>query len=66
MTKDKDLTEGRPFNLIFSFAASMMLGNVFQQLYTVVGGNRRNRLADIFGEWIFDRAYSGILGTFGK
>lgn len=36
MTKDKDLTEGRPFNLIFSFAASMMLGNVFQQLYTVV------------------------------
>ena len=36
MTKDTDLTTGSPFKLIFSFAASMMIGNVFQQLYTVV------------------------------
>ena len=36
MTKDTDLTTGRPFKLIFSFAASMMIGNIFQQLYTVV------------------------------
>ncbi|WP_035773368.1 MATE family efflux transporter [Butyrivibrio sp. VCD2006] len=36
MNKDKDLTRGNPFNLIFSFAVSMMMGNVFQQLYTTV------------------------------
>ena len=36
MTKDTDLTTGSPFKLIFSFAASMMIGNIFQQLYTVV------------------------------
>ncbi|MBQ6588264.1 MAG: MATE family efflux transporter [Butyrivibrio sp.] len=35
-SKDKDLTTGSPFSLIFSFAVSMMMGNVFQQLYTVV------------------------------
>ena len=34
--KDKDLTTGNPFSLIFSFAVSMMMGNIFQQLYTVV------------------------------
>ncbi|SFU83630.1 MATE family efflux transporter [Butyrivibrio sp. M55] len=36
MTKDTDLTTGSPFKLIFSFAASMMIGNIFQQLYSVV------------------------------
>jgi putative MATE family efflux protein len=36
MNKDKDLTKGNPFSLIFSFAFSMMMGNIFQQLYTVV------------------------------
>jgi len=36
MTKDKDLTVGNPLRLISSFAASMMIGNIFQQLYTVV------------------------------
>ena len=35
-SNDKDLTTGSPFSLIFSFAVSMMMGNVFQQLYTVV------------------------------
>ena len=36
MTKDKDLTVGNPLRLISSFTASMMIGNIFQQLYTVV------------------------------
>ncbi len=36
MKKDKNLTTGNPFRLIFSFSVSMMMGNVFQQLYTVV------------------------------
>ncbi len=38
MNKDRDLTRGNPFGLIFSFAFSMMLGNIFQQLYTVADG----------------------------
>lgn len=32
----KTMTEGKPFKLIFSFALPLMIGNVFQQLYTVV------------------------------
>ncbi len=30
------MTEGKPTKLIFTFALPLMLGNVFQQLYTVV------------------------------
>lgn len=32
----KNMTEGKPSRLIFSFALPLMIGNVFQQLYTVV------------------------------
>lgn len=32
----KNMTEGKPLKLIFSFALPLMIGNVFQQLYTVV------------------------------
>ena len=32
----KNMTEGKPLQLIFSFAVPLMLGNVFQQLYTVM------------------------------
>ena len=32
----KDMTQGRPGSLIIKFALPLMLGNVFQQLYTVV------------------------------
>lgn len=32
----KDMTQGRPASLILTFALPLMLGNVFQQLYTVV------------------------------
>lgn len=32
----KNMTEGRPSSLIFSFALPLMVGNIFQQLYTVV------------------------------
>ncbi|WP_026499471.1 hypothetical protein [Butyrivibrio sp. WCD2001] len=36
MNKDRDMTVGSPFGLILSFSISMIIGNVFQQLYTVV------------------------------
>jgi len=32
----KNMTEGRPVSLILTFALPLMVGNVFQQLYTVV------------------------------
>lgn len=32
----KDMTEGKPLFLIISLAFPLMLGNIFQQLYTVV------------------------------
>ena len=35
-THIKDMTQGRPGSLIIKFALPLMLGNVFQQLYTVV------------------------------
>lgn len=35
-TKIKDMTTGSPLSLIISFALPLMVGNVFQQMYTVV------------------------------
>lgn len=32
----KNMTEGKPAKLIFSFAMSLMVGNIFQQFYTIV------------------------------
>lgn len=36
MARMRQMTEGRPASLIFTFALPLMIGNVFQQLYTVV------------------------------
>ena len=35
-SKVKDMTTGAPLPLIISFALPLMVGNVFQQFYTVV------------------------------
>ncbi len=35
-TKIKDMTVGKPLPLILSFALPLMVGNIFQQMYTVV------------------------------
>lgn len=34
--KTKDMTQGTPLGLILTFALPLMVGNIFQQLYTVV------------------------------
>ena len=34
--KTRDMTSGKPAGIIVSFALPLMLGNVFQQLYTVM------------------------------
>lgn len=31
-----DMTQGRPLNVIFSFALPLLMGNLFNQLYNVV------------------------------
>lgn len=36
MARTRQMTEGQPASLIFTFALPLMIGNVFQQLYTVV------------------------------
>lgn len=36
MRKDRDMTEGNPFRLIGIFSFSLIVGNLFQQLYTFV------------------------------
>ena len=36
MSKTINMTQGKPFKLLFSFALPLMFGNVFQQMYTVV------------------------------
>ena len=35
-TNVQNMTEGKPLKLIISFAMPLMVGNIFQQLYTVV------------------------------
>ena len=35
-SQTKNMTTGKPGKLILSFALPLMLGNIFQQLYTVV------------------------------
>ena len=34
-TNEKDMTAGSPGKLIITFAIPMMLGNIFQQFYTM-------------------------------
>ena len=36
----RDMTKGSPAKLILLFAVPLMLGNIFQQLYTMVPGFR--------------------------
>src|SRR5574344_2887424 len=49
----KDLTEGKPFSLIFKFALPLLAGNLFQQLYNLVD-------AIIVGKFLGINALSGV------
>ena len=49
----KDLTEGKPFPLIFKFAMPLLFGNIFQQLYNIVD-------AVIVGKFLGLNALSGV------
>lgn len=70
----KSMTEGRPLRLIISIALPLMLGNIFQQLYTVVDASIVGNVlgvsalaalgaADWFN-WLFLSAVQGIAQGF--
>ncbi|HZJ83004.1 MAG TPA: MATE family efflux transporter [Clostridia bacterium] len=45
--RTRDMTEGKPANLIITFALPLMLGNVFQQAYTLVDAIVVGRVAGV-------------------
>ena len=48
-----DMTQGRPLNVIFSFALPLLMGNLFNQLYNVVDTAIVGRAlgADALAQW---------------
>ena len=56
MNEDRDLTKGKPLSLILSFAFSLIVGNVFQQLYIIVD-------SIIIGQKVGAKGLSAIGGT---
>ena len=56
MNEDRDLTKGKPLSLILSFALSLIVGNVFQQLYIIVD-------SIIIGQKVGAKGLSAIGGT---
>lgn len=67
--KTRDMTQGKPAGIIISFAIPLMLGNVFQQMYTVMDsvivgrGVGVEALAALgTSDWISFTAMGGITG----
>lgn len=73
-TNEKNMTTGSPGKLIITFAIPLMLGNIFQQFYTMadtmivgqvvgveaLGGSRRRGLAGMAGVRYHDRYHTGF------
>ncbi|MEG0091965.1 MAG: MATE family efflux transporter, partial [Oscillospiraceae bacterium] len=53
----KDFTQGNPAKVIFSFALPMLIGNIFQQLYSTVD-------SIIVGNFVGKNAIAAVGGTF--
>ena len=47
MAKSMDMTRGRPARLIVTFALPLMLGTIFQQLYSLVDSAVVGRLLGV-------------------
>lgn len=69
INQDRDLTKGNPFILILSFSLSLIIGNLFQQLYIivdsiVVGKNIGSLGIDAIGgtEWLIFLVNGFIIG----
>ena len=52
----KDFTEGHPFKVIFLFSLPMLIGNIFQQLYSTVD-------SIIVGNFVGKNALAAISGS---
>ena len=52
----KNLTEGKPINLILSLAIPMLIGNIFQQIYNVVD-------TVVVGRYLGEEALAGVGST---
>lgn len=55
--KSIDMTQGKPLNTIIPFAVPILVGNIFQQLYTVVDGI-------VVGKGVSDAAQAAVGATF--
>lgn len=56
MSMTKEMTAGKPYRLILSFAVPMILGNIFQQLYNMVD-------TVIVGKYVGVNALAGVGST---
>ena len=56
MSMTKEMTSGKPYKLILSFAIPLILGNVFQQLYNMVD-------TVIVGKFVGVNALAGVGST---
>ena len=56
-SKTIDMTQGRPLPLVLRFTLPILLGNVFQQLYTVVDGI-------VVGKNVSDAAQAAVGASF--
>ncbi len=56
MADMKDMTVGKPMNLIISFAIPMLIGNIFQQIYNVVD-------TMVVGRYLGEEALAGVGST---
>lgn len=52
----KDLTVGKPFKVILTFALPMIIGNIFQQLYNIVD-------TAVVGQFVSNDALAGVGST---
>lgn len=52
----KDMTVGKPMNLIITFAIPMLIGNIFQQIYNVVD-------TIVVGRYLGENALAGVGST---
>ena len=56
MAKSVDMTEGKPLKLLIQFAFPLVIGNLFQQAYTLV-----DRI--IVGQFVGPEAFSAVGAT---
>lgn len=56
MSAVKEMTSGKPYKLILAFALPMILGNIFQQLYSMVD-------TVIVGKYVGVDALAGVGST---